>query len=254
VALPRLSALFKIIPKLTTRLSAGMGYKAPTIFTEESEKLLYKDVLPVNSSSNKLEKSYGINWDVTYKTKIENLAFSINQLFFYTYLKDPLMLEAQQVGLYQFLNIHGHTDTKGMETNIKLALNEFSFYLGYTYIDAKVNNSGSVYQNTLTPKHRLNAALVFEIEDKLRVGSELYYFSKQNLTDGTTGRDYWLAGLVAEKFWKRFSLYINFENVGDIRQTRFESIYNGSISNPIFKDIYAPLDGFIVNGGIKLKL
>jgi DNA-directed RNA polymerase sigma subunit (sigma70/sigma32) len=26
------------------------------------------------------------------------------------------------------------------------------------------------------------------------------------------------------------------------------------ITNPVFRDIYAPLDGFIVNGGIKLKL
>ena len=30
--------------------------------------------------------------------------------------------------------------------------------------------------------------------------------------------------------------------------------YTGSITNPDFKDIYAPLDGFIVNRGIKLKL
>jgi iron complex outermembrane receptor protein len=44
------------------------------------------------------------------------------------------------------------------------------------------------------------------------------------------------------------------ERLWDTRQTRFFSIYNGTVSNPVFKDIYAPLDGFVVNGGIKLNL
>ena len=67
-------------------------------------------------------------------------------------------------------------------------------------------------------------------------------------------REYWLTGLIAEKLWKKFSVFINFENFGDVRQTRFESIYTGTVTNPIFKEIYAPLEGFVVNGGLKLKL
>jgi len=129
-----------------------------------------------------------------------------------------------------------------------------ALYLGYTYTDAKVYNNNIIAENPLTPKHRFNAALIYEIEDKLRIGSEIYYFSKQKLSDGSIGRDYWLTGLVAERFWKKFSLYINFENFGDVRQTKFENIYTGTITNPVFKDIYAPLEGFVVNGGLKLKL
>jgi len=59
---------------------------------------------------------------------------------------------------------------------------------------------------------------------------------------------------MAEKIWKHFSVFVNFENFTDTRQTKFEAIYTGSINNPVFRDIYAPLDGFVVNGGIKLKL
>ena len=251
--LPRISALFKIAPKLTTRLGAGFGYKAPTIFTEESEKLLYKNVLPIDTKTNELERSYGANLDITYRTSFDELTFSINQFFFYTYLKNPLLLQPVQNGLYKFINIKGNTNTKGGETNIKLGYDKFNLYVGYTYTDAKVNANGIVSDNPLSPKHRFNAALVYEIEDKLRVGSELYYFSKQKLSDGTIGRGYWLTGLVAEKFWKKFSLYINFENFGDVRQTKFDSIYTGTVTNPVFKDIYAPVDGFVINGGLKLK-
>jgi iron complex outermembrane receptor protein len=95
---------------------------------------------------------------------------------------------------------------------------------------------------------------MYEVEDKWKVGLEGYYYSPQKLGDGTTGRDYWLCGFMAERLWKRFSVYINFENFLDVRQTRFQSIYTGAQTNPVFKDIYAPLDGFVVNGGIKIRL
>ena len=81
-----------------------------------------------------------------------------------------------------------------------------------------------------------------------------YYFSPQKLNDGAIGKPYWIAGLMAEKLWKKFSLFINFENFTDTRQTRFDTIYTGSINNPVFRDIYAPVDGFVVNGGIKIKI
>jgi len=252
--LPRVSALFKIAPKLTSRIGGGLGYKAPTIFTEESEKLLYKNILPIDIKANKSEKSYGANWDISYRTSFDKLTFSINQFFFYTYLKNPLFLEPVQDGLYKFINTPGHTNTKGAETNIRLSYDKLSLYLGYTYTNAKVYNNGIISDNPLTPKHRFNSALVYEIEDKWRIGSEIYYFSKQNLSDESIGRDYWLTGLVAERYWKKFSLYINFENFGDVRQTKFENIYSGAVTNPVFKDIYAPLEGFVVNGGIKIRL
>jgi outer membrane receptor for ferrienterochelin and colicins len=95
---------------------------------------------------------------------------------------------------------------------------------------------------------------VYEIEGKLRIGSELYHFSRQLLNDGSEGSDYWLYGLVAEKEWKHISRYIYFENIGSVRQTKFETIYTGTVTNPVFKDIYAPLDGFVMNEGILLKL
>ena len=57
-----------------------------------------------------------------------------------------------------------------------------------------------------------------------------------------------------EKIWAHFSIFANFENLTDTRQTKLGPIYTGTITTPVFKDIYAPLDGYIVNGGIKIKL
>ena len=95
---------------------------------------------------------------------------------------------------------------------------------------------------------------MYEIEGKWKLGAEAYYFSRQKLNNGTTGKAYWTTGFMAEKLWEKFSLFINFENLTDTRQTKFGTIYTGSITNPVFNDIYAPLDGFVINGGIKIKL
>jgi iron complex outermembrane receptor protein len=74
------------------------------------------------------------------------------------------------------------------------------------------------------------------------------------LGDGSFGRDYWITGFMAEKLWEKWSLFINFENFTNTRQTRFEQIYTGTLLNPVFRDIYAPVDGFVINGGLKIRI
>ncbi len=253
--LPRVSALFKFTPKLSSRVGGGLGYKTPTIFTEESERLQYQNVLPIDENVNKLERSYGVNADINYKTKFVDgdVSFSINHLFFYTRIDDPLLLQPD-AGNYRFNTVTGHIDSRGMETNIKVGYSDFKLFLGYTFTHAELHQGNSKTESFLTPKHRINSVLMYEVHEKWKLGLEAYYFSKQKLSDGATGESYWITGFMAEKLWEKLSLYINFENFLDARQTKFGNIYTGSINNPVFRDIYAPLDGFVVNGGIKIRL
>jgi iron complex outermembrane receptor protein len=156
-------------------------------------------------------------------------------------------------GFYEFQQPKGFIDTKGIETNIKMTYGNFKLFIGYTLADVKQHYSTTT-DFPLVARHRLNNVLMYEIEDKLKIGLEAYYYSPQKLNDGATGREYWLSGLMAEKLWKHFSIFINFENLFDTRQTKFGTIYTGTITNPTFRDIYAPVDGFVINGGLKLKL
>ncbi len=255
ILLPRISALLKISPGLTSRLGGGLGYKTPTIFTEDAERVQFRSVLPVSPEVNKLERSYGANFDINYRVSFSGqVSISVNQLFFYTRINGPLKLENTTGGLYQLVNVNGFLSTRGWETNVKLGYNDFKLFLGYTFTDAQLNENGEKSENPLTAKHRLNNILMYESENKWKIGLEAYYYSKQLLNDGTTGKPYWLFGFMAEKTWKQFSLFINFENLTDTRQTRFDSIYTGTVTHPVFRDIYAPLDGFVMNGGLKLTL
>ncbi len=252
--LPRASALFKLSPKLTARMGGGMGYKTPTVFNEESEKIQFQNILPINEKNIKNEESIGINFDLNYRSSIGKIYLSINQLFFYTRINKPLILVSIATGNLEFENANGYTDTRGIETNIKLTYNNFKLFIGHTYADVNFHFNNVKAWLPLTAKHRLNNVLVYEIEKKLKLGLEAYYFSPQKLSDNSVSKSYWITGFMAEKTWKYFALFVNFENFTDTRQTKFDTIFTGSINNPVFKDIYAPLDGFIINGGIKIKL
>jgi len=254
--LPRVSALFKWSPAWTSRIGGGMGYKTPTIFTEETERIQYQGVLPVSPASNSLERSYGVNADVNYRTSWlgGRLKFSVNQLFFYTRIRDPLVLDTLAGPVYRLSNSTGYLQSKGLETNVKLKYGDFQLYIGYTFTDAHLDENGVIRENPLTVRHRLNNVLVYEKEDKWKLGLEGYYYSTEPLNDGATGKAFWTFGFMAEKMWERWSVFINFENFTDTRQTRFDTIYTGPVSRPVFRDIYAPLDGRVVNGGVKLRL
>ncbi len=255
VILPRVTALFRLTPSLTSRLGGGLGYKTPTIFTEETERIQFQNVLPVSPDSNRLERSYGLNWDLTYRWRVsDDVNVSFNQLFFYTRIDRPLELRNYNPGLYHLVNVPGYIDSKGWETNVRVAYDDFKWYIGYTFTDAHLKEGPTILENPLTVRNRLNNILMYEVEDKLKIGFEAYYYGWQTLTDGTQGKPYWTFGLMGEKLWGHFSLFVNFENFTDTRQTRFDTIYTGTVTHPVFRDIYAPLDGFVVNGGIKIKV
>lgn len=254
-ALPRVSALLKVNPKLSIRLGGGLGYKTPTVFTEDAERIQFRNVLPIDVSKTKAEHSIGGNFDINYKTPLsDKMSFSINTLLFYTQVQDPLILTPTPANLYEFQQPNGYIDTHGIETNVKLTYGDLKLFIGYTLADVTEHYNGESTTFPLVAKHRLNNVLMYEIEDKLKMGLEAYYFSPQELNDAAIGREYWLFGFMIEKIWDKFSVFINFENFGDTRQTKFDTIYTGSITNPTFRDIYAPVDGFVVNGGLKLKL
>jgi len=254
--LPRVSVLVNFNEHLSSRLGGGLGYKSPTVFTEDAERIDFRNVLPIDVANTKAERSYGANYDLNYRTGLfdNRVSLSINQLFFYTRIADPILFVPLANSTYQYQQPGGDLHTQGTETNVKLTYNNFKLFLGYTYSDVRQHIGGVFSAYPLVSKNRLNNVLVYEKEGDFKIGAEAYYFSPQKLNDGTSGRGYWTTGLMLEKTWKRFSLFINFENLTDTRQTKFGPIYTGSITDPQFKDIYAPLDGFVVNGGVKLRL
>ena len=252
--LPRISALYKVNSKFSTRLGGGLGYKIPTIFTEQTETLQYQNVSPLTNVT--AEKSIGGTIDFNYKTRLSNeLQFSINQMFFYTQINKPLVLQTNILGNYYFVNENKPTISNGFETNLKFIYkNDLKFFVGYTFTNAKNNYLTSNQYLPLLPKSKLNLSLVYEKEENFKVGLEGYFSDQQYLYNGTQTPSFWEFGAMAQKTFNKISIFINFENFTDQRQSKYKGVVNAPYNNPTFDDIWNHTEGFIVNGGIKIKL
>ena len=252
--LPRVSALFKLTKRLTTRIGGGMGYRNASIFNQEAEILGYKNVLAINRNNTKAEQSFGGNADIGYKFPInEKMFINFNQMFFYTYLSNPLVLQNNGSN-YEFTNANGYTKSLGAETFFKFGFYDFVLFVGYTYTDATNHFGGNRSYVTLTPKHSLKGDLLYALPGKWRIGVDYELKSSQTLSNGKHTPSFWTYGAVVEYYYKNFTFFGNVENVFDYRQTRQENLILGSNNTPQFTEVWAPLDGFVFNFGLKIKL
>lgn len=254
--LPRLSVLYKVNKKLSMRLGGGLGYKIPTIFTEDAEILSYQNIEPINQTTIKAEKSIGGNFDFNYKFSLFDKVFvSLNQLFFYTQLNNSMVLRTNDLtNNLLFENANGAINTQGTETNLKFSYNDFKLFIFYTFTDTKLNYNNINKQKPLTPKHNFGAVLFYEVEEKWNIGLEGYYTGQQYRNDFTETKPFWRLGFMVRRNFEKISLFVNFENFTDTRQSRFEQVVIPPTTSPTFRDIYAPTEGFVANGGIIIKL
>lgn len=252
--LPRVSALFKWTNKLTTRIGGGMGYRNASIFNQEAEILGYKNVNPINRNTTFAEQSYGGNADIGYRFSISDKVWiNLNQMFFYTYLKSPLVLQNNGTN-YEFVNANGYTKSVGGETFFKLGFYDFVFFAGYTLTNATNHFNGNETVMTLTPRHSLKGDLLYALPKKWRIGVDYELKSTQTLTNGNKVPTFWTYGAVVEHYYKNFTFFGNVENIFNYRQTKISSLVTLPNNTPQFTEVWAPLDGIVFNFGLKIKL
>ncbi len=253
-ALPRLSLLWKPIDSFSSRIGGGLGYKIPDLFTEESARLNFQNVLAINKNELNPETSIGLNLDFNYTTVVfDQVVASINQLFYVTSISDALLLNSTSDERFVFTNASDNILSRGSETNVKLSYGDLRWFLNYAFIDTRLTYLPESPQKPLTPKHNAGTVLMYENES-WRIGLEAYYTGSQLLSSGVRTNDFIMMGLLLQKHFSWGSPYVNFENFTDRRQSKFSPETFGLHDQPEFAEIYAPTDGFIFSMGIKVRL
>lgn len=251
--LPRVSALFIINHQWSSRIGGGLGYKIPSVFTEQTETMQYQNLLALNNVV--AEKSIGGTFDVNFKDKItDDLSFSMNHMFFSTKINKPLVLQNINT-VYFFVNADNPITSNGFETNLKFVYDEdIKLFVGYTFTDAKAKYLQGNQFLPLVPKNKLNLILMYEKEDDFKIGLEGYFTDNQYLYNGSQTPTFWKFGAMAQKtLWENYNVFINFENFTDTRQSNYKGVVNGPVNNPTFDEIWTYTEGFVFNFGVKMK-
>ena len=97
---------------------------------------------------------------------------------------------------------------------------------------------------------------MWEKEEVGRIGVEVYYTGRQRLEVNpyrSESRSYVILGVLAERRIGRWRVFINAENLTDVRQTHWDSLVRPSqgVDGRWTVDAWAPLDGRVLNGGVR---
>ena len=246
---PRVSALVRW-HGWTSRLSAGKGFFAPTPLTEETEAAgLTRLLIP-----KPLIAERGRSASVDLSRKIGPAYYTVT--FFDSSVVHPINVE--RGNLYQLVNLSKPTHNAGAEFLGTLRKAAFSATLSYTYVRSRQVEFGERVDTPLTPRHSFGLVGMWEREKAGRIGVESYYTGGQRLEDNpyrSESKPYVLFGFLAEHPIGAFKLFVNVENLTNVRQTRWDPLLrpDRAADGRWTVDAWAPLDGRVLNGGVRLK-
>ncbi|MCC3152010.1 TonB-dependent receptor [Hymenobacter sp. BT770] len=260
--LPRLALLFKASSAVTARLNGGLGYRAPVPYINSLDERDYPLVQPLRGV--RAETSLGLNGDVNYQHTWagfdEPLVLNVNQSFFYTRLQNPLVLNgAGFSGPYgqnylTWANATAPLSTRGLETYVRLRADETELYLGYVFTDARRQYELVNQHLPLAARHKFAAMGLVEFTDHFSAGLEASYIGRQYLSNGLTSPGYPLFATLVRYHAGEWTVALNGENVLDYRQTRREKVVQAPFGNPVFSELWAPVEGRVFNVSVAWRL
>jgi iron complex outermembrane receptor protein len=246
---PRISALGRS-GSWTARLSLGTGFFGSSPLTEETEAagLTHLDI------PRPLRAEEGRNVSLDVSRTDGPLSYTVT--LFRSHVKHPLDIDRAS-GLV-LSNADRPTTNVGGELLATLRHEPFALTANYTYVRARESDGGVSNDVPLTPRHSAGIVGMWEHEDVGRLGIELYYTGVQRLEDnpyGDRSHPYTIVGMLAERRLGMLSVFINGENLTNVRQTRWQPLVHPSQApdGRWTVDAWAPLDGRNVNGGVRLR-
>jgi iron complex outermembrane receptor protein len=251
---PRISLLFRAGDAWNARLSAGSGFYAPTPFTEETEAIGLSGLLPLQVSA---ERAAGVSMDIGGQLGPVEMHGAAHV----SAIRHPLALQTATVFPFvQLVNASAPTHIGGAELYARYRRDPVHFTASYTYIDATELDVDAGIRRTvsLNPRHAAGLSGVYERERDAIVGFELYYTGRQSLDNDpyrTTSVPYVTIDALIQKQFGRLILFVHGEDLNNARQTHYDPLLRPA-PDPAGRwttDVWAPLEGRVVNAGLRYQ-
>lgn len=258
---PRVSLLVRPSPAWTTRLSVGGGSFAPTPFTEETDETGLARLAPLQGL--RAEQAASFNADLTWT----HGPFEITATTFGSRVAHAVQLATRPAGevtpatpwTVALVNAAQPTRTWGTEVLARykrgaLVLMATHAWTRSTELDVDAALRREV---PLTPRHAVSFNAMLEGEQWGRAGIEAYYVGRQWLEDDPyrdTSRTYVLLGGLFERRVGAVRLFVNVENLFDVRQTKDAPLIRPTRlpDGRWTVGAWAPLDGRVANAGLRV--
>lgn len=250
---PRLSLLFRP-DRWTVRASVGRGFYAPTPFVDAIDEAGLSRLEPLGSLRAEVADTASL--DIGYAKG----PFDANLTLFGSNIDHGLQLRDIAPDRVRLVNAAGVRRTRGAEMTARYRWNDITLRGSYFFVDAHEPEPSGAGRRRVpqTPKHTAGLVAMWEQHGKGRIGLEAYYTGRQTLDDNpyrTRSKRYVELGALAEMTLGKVSLFVNLENILNVRQTRTDPILLPARApdGRWTVDAWAPTDGFVANAGMRLR-
>ena len=251
---PRVSLLLRPATGVTLRLNAGTGFFTPVPFLEETDESGLSRLLPLAGLTAERARSGSLDFGLA------RGRFEANATLFASRVTEAL--QRRQVGPEAFAMVNAALPVKTWGTELLLRYRRGGLMLLATHSFTSSSEEDPAAPGVrrdvpLTPSHLASLNAIWEDEAHGRIGVEVYYIGGQALDENpyrSQGRAHVLVGALAEKRFGRARVFLNLENLGNVRQTRYDPLLlpARAADGRWTVDAWAPLDGFVANGGVRV--
>ena len=276
---PRLSALVRA-GAWNIRSSAGGGFFAPTPFIEEIEAVGLRPLAPMDGVE--AERAWNASFDVgRFLGPVE-----VNGILFASRILDAVQLVPTGEGAgddvsdalpgVRVANVPGTTRITGSELLGRYRRGDVTVTGSWTQVWATepvptagalpwgdgspdIPGTASTERRTVpyTPRHTVGVVAMWEDHDRGLVGIETYITGRQELDDNpfrTVSRRQVDLGILGEVRRGPFRVFVNLENLLDMRQGRWDPIIRPqpTRSGQWAVESWAPMEGRILSAGIRI--
>jgi outer membrane receptor for ferrienterochelin and colicins len=256
---PRLSVLYRPGP-WTIRSSIGRGFYAPTPFVEEIEAAGLSRLEPLSGLKAEVAESASLEGGYASGPLEANVTLFASNIHDAVQLVEVNPIAPGGADRVRLANIDGLTRTRGAEVLLRYRWEEFTLTGSYVFVDSTEPHPEAAGRRDvpLTPRHTAGFVAMWEREDVGRIGFEAYYTGRQDLEDNpyrTTSKPYWELGLMAERRFGNVSVFLNLENLLNIRQTKYDPLVlpRRAPDGRWTVDAWGPTEGFVANGGLRIR-
>ncbi|MDO6447553.1 TonB-dependent receptor [Colwellia sp. 1_MG-2023] len=256
---PRISLLYS--PEdWTIRGAYGKGFFSPSPFIEDIDEVGLSRLAPLENLDE--ERASTASIDVSrmigdLETSMTLFTSDIENVTELAMIKNANEFADKQV---QIINATGESNIRGAELLLRYRWNDIKFTGSYLYTDAKKDTDAQISQIplALTPEHSAGLVVMWEEHGSHLVGFEAYYTGTQHL-ENNPYRDrsdpYWHLGLLGQITFGKISLFVNAENLLNVRQTKEDPLVlpEQARSGRWTTNIWSRNDGFTVNAGIRYQ-
>jgi iron complex outermembrane receptor protein len=248
---PRVAGLLRH-DQWSGRMSYGTGFFPATPITEETEAAGLSRLSVVGPL--KAERARSTSVDLTRTAG----PLSATLTGFYSQITDPVI--AERTDRYVLRNGPTPTKNAGIEAVVIWKTEDFSFVGNYAFVRSREETDEGRVEVPLTPRHSFGLDAAWDLGDSeaWHLGVEWYYTGRQRLEANPYRNEsapYSLFGVLASRRVGRVFLFVNGENLADVRQTDWDPLLRPSrgIDGRWTVDAWAPLDGRVINGGVRIR-